>query len=59
MEQVVGWLGSLLAWLVGDLILQLLVGGVFALVFGACFGLLGIFPTRRDPVELTKSEKNE
>ena len=53
------WLGSLLAWFVGDLILQLLVGGVFALVFGACFGLLGIFPTRRDPIEPTKSEKNE
>jgi hypothetical protein len=59
MEQIVSWLGTAFTWLVGDLILQLLIGGVVALVFGACFGWIGIFPIQRDPIELPKSKKNE
>jgi hypothetical protein len=59
MEQVVEWLSSLFAWFIGDLILQILIGGVFAMLFGACFGWLGIFSAHRTPIELSKSKENE
>jgi hypothetical protein len=59
MEQVLGLLHSLLAFVVGDLMLQVLLGGVFALVFGAGLGLVGLLPVGRRQAEQNKMESYE